>query len=143
MRKNLVLSILVFLLALALAACGGGENNAESGANEGAASGGDAARGEELYNQTTIGSAGAPGCATCHSLEDGVVLVGPSHAGVATRAGMYVSGQSAEDYLRESIVSPDAHIVDGFVPGVMYQNFGEDLTDQEVDDLVAFLLTLE
>jgi nitric oxide reductase subunit C len=144
MRKNTILTLLIFILAVALVACGGGDNNADSGAEEGAATaGGDAARGEELYNQTTIGTASAPGCNTCHSREEGVVLVGPSHAGVATRAATYVEGQSAEEYLRESIVSPNSHIVDGFVAGVMYQNYGEDLTEQEIDDLVAYLLTLD
>lgn len=142
MRKRTLLSILIFLMALALAACGGGGDSTDSGTDDSApAPTGDATRGEELYKQTTIGS--APGCVTCHSLEEGVVLVGPSHAGVATRAGTYVEGQSAEEYLRESIVKPDAHVVDGFTAGVMYQNYGTDLTEQQIDDLVAYLLTLK
>ncbi|MCA9874203.1 MAG: cytochrome c [Anaerolineales bacterium] len=141
MRKFLMVVVLALVLSLVLAACGGGGEEAGESASGGIV--GNPDRGKKLYEQTTIGSASAPGCITCHSLEPGVVIVGPSHAGVATRAETYVEGMSAEDYLHESIVSPDAHVVDGFTPGVMYQNFGEELNDQEIADLVAYLMTLK
>lgn len=136
MKKSLFLalaSILVF--SLMLTACGGG-NGASSGA-------GDAARGKALYEQTVIGPNAAPGCITCHSLEAGTVLVGPSHAGLADRAGSAVPGQSAEDYLKESVSNPDAHITEGFQAGIMYQNYSKDLSEQEINDLVAYMLTLK
>ena len=72
-----------------------------------------------------------------------MILVGPSHAGVGTRAGEYVAGMSAEEYLRESLVEPDAHVVDGYTPGMMYQYYAEDLNVQEIADLVAYLQTLK
>ncbi len=72
-----------------------------------------------------------------------MVLVGPSHAGLANRAGSYQEGMSAEDYLRESLTDPDAHIVEGFTPGVMYQNFAEDLQAREINDLIAYMMTLK
>ncbi len=137
MRKLLVV-LMAFSMLLLLAACGGGGDAVDE-----TAVGGDAARGERLYNQTVIGSASAPGCITCHSLEPDVVLVGPSHAGLASRAGNYVPGMSAEEFLRQSIVDPDAHVVEGFPAGVMYQNYGQDLAAPQIDDLVAFMLTLE
>ena len=143
MRKFTLITFFSLLLVLALVACGGGNDATDSGGDSGAVSGVDASTGEELYNKVTIGPASAPGCVTCHSLEDGVVLVGPSHAGVGARAASYVAGQSAEDYLHTSIVDPDAHIVDGFTPGVMYQNYQDDLSADEVDALVAYLLTLK
>jgi nitric oxide reductase subunit C len=145
MRKYILIAGLVLALAMVLAACGGGGDAAsDSGGGDSAASvTGNPTRGEKLYAQTTIGSASAPGCVTCHSLEADVVLVGPSHAGVGTRAGEYVADMSAEEYLRESIVEPDAHVVDGFTPGVMYQNYGEELNAQEIADLVAYLQTLK
>ena len=144
----LALFALFMTMALVLAACGGGgETASESNTteSESAAEGstGDAANGEELFASTTVGSANAPGCITCHSLETDVTLVGPSMAGVATRAETEVDGLTAEEYLRQSIVEPNAHVVDGYVEGVMYQNFGTDLPSKSIDDLTAYLLTLK
>jgi mono/diheme cytochrome c family protein len=137
--RQFILFFILALLTLALVACGGG-----GGDTSGESSGQDlVARGEELYKGQTIGSASSPGCVTCHSLEEGVTLVGPSHAGVGARAGTIVPGMSAEEYLRESILDPNAHIVEGFSPGVMYQNYANELTPEEVDALVAYMLTLQ
>jgi cytochrome c551/c552 len=137
MRKPFVV-LMAFSLLLLLAACGGNGATVEE-----TAATGDPVRGEQLYMQTAIGSANAPGCITCHSLEPGVVLVGPSHDGVATRAESYVPGVAAEAFLRQSIVDPNAHVVEGFPAGVMYQNYAQDLAAPQIDDLVAFMLTLE
>lgn len=142
MRKFSLIMLLVVALVMVLAACGGGGDSADSGSD--APSGeivGDAANGGELYKKTVIGEASAAGCITCHSLEEGVVLVGPSHAGMGARAVGAVAGMSADDYLEQSIREPNAHITDGYTEGVMYQFYGNDLTDQEIADLVAFLKT--
>lgn len=137
MKKSLVLLMLV--LALALVACGGGDSDSDTDSMD--AAGPSAAHGEELYNQVTIGPSSAPGCVTCHSMEPDVVLVGPSHNGIGVRAGTYVDGVSAEEYLTESIKEPDAHLVEGFAAGIMYQNYAAELDQSDIDDLVAFLLT--
>ncbi len=97
--------------------------------------------GESLYFETTLGV--NTGCRVCHSLDPGVVIIGPSFDGVATAAITRVPGLTAEEYLRQSIVDPDAHVVEGFDSGVMLQNFGKTLTDEQIDNLVAFLLTFE
>lgn len=119
---------------LLLAACGGPS--------------GDPERGEALYRQESIGGGAAPGCASCHSLEPGVVKVGPSHANVGARAQEVIEdpdyggeATTAAGYLRESILEPNAHVSEGFDPGVMYQDYAEVLTEQQIEDLVAFLLT--
>ena len=140
MRRFTLIFTLILILALALVACGGDDSDdSEPAADSG--SGGSVSNGEELYKQTVIGSASAPGCITCHSLEEGVTLVGPSHKGIATRAE--AEEGSVEDYLRTSITDPDDVITEGFTEGVMYRNYGTDLTASQIDDLVAFLLTLE
>jgi len=145
MRKITIAMIFVAVFTLLLAACGGGGDDASDTAasSTNGETAGDAARGEELYKQTTIGAASAPGCITCHSLDEGVTLVGPSHANIGAVAESRVAGLSAEEYLRQSIVEPDAEVTDGFSPGVMYQNYDNDLSADEIDDLVAFLLTLQ
>ncbi len=136
-RKTLFVLVLS-LVMLALAACGGG---GEAPAEEEPI--GNAANGEALFAQPTIGTNNAPGCITCHSLEPDVVIVGPSQAGLATRAQSRVPGMSAADYIHQSIVEPNAYVVEGFAEGLMYQFYGQDLTEDQINDLVAYTLTLE
>ena len=97
--------------------------------------------GRDLYFRTALGT--TAGCRICHSIEEGKVLVGPSLAGVATRGATTVPGLSAEEYIRESILDPDAFVVDGFPAGQMLPGLDKILTEDEIDNLVAFLLTLE
>ncbi len=80
-------------------------------------------------------------CSACHALQAGVTLVGPSLAGLGERAGDAVPGQSADAYVRESIVDPGAHVVAGFSDHIMPSGFGDRLTPAELDALVAYLLT--
>ena len=72
-----------------------------------------------------------------------LVKVGPSHASVGARAGDQVAGQSAEEYIKESVIDPNAHVVDGYSPGVMYQNYANELTDVQIDALVAYMMSLQ
>ena len=135
------LFVLLALLSVFIAACGGtSDKNQPPVIDESIV--GVAARGEKLYKQTVIGAGSAPGCVTCHSLAEGVVLAGPSHAAVGLATESAVPGTSAEAYLRESLINPDAHIVDGFTSGVMYANYAKELSGQEIADLVAFMLSL-
>jgi len=80
-------------------------------------------------------------CSTCHSPEPGVVVVGPSLAGIATRAETRIPGLSAEQYLRDSILNPGDYVVEGF-PDAMQRNLGDRLTAEQINDIIAFLLTL-
>ena len=133
MRK--IAFLLLLVLVLSLAACGG--ESAPAGGEE-AGPGGDATAGETLF------AGGAqPACNTCHSLEAGVKLVGPSLSQIGTEAGSRVSGQSAQEYLRKSIVEPNDYVPDGFTVNIMPATYGSSLSDKQVNDLVAFMLTLE
>lgn len=134
--KTLFLMALVMVLSLVLAACGGGGEEASTGAG-----GGDPKAGEALFAQSVIGS--QPGCSTCHSLEVGVVIVGPSLAEIGHHAGEMVSGMSAEEYLRQSILEPDAVVEEGYAAGTMPKVWGDELTEQQVQDLIAYMLTLK
>ena len=138
MRKATLFVVVGLMVAvLALAACGGGGGGASQPAASGGGAG-DAAAGKALFAQTVIGS--NPGCITCHSLEAGKTLVGPSMAGIAGRAGSAVSGQSAEQYLRQSLTEPDAFVAKGFQKGLMPK---PTLTDKQANDLVAYMQTLK
>jgi nitric oxide reductase subunit C len=81
-------------------------------------------------------------CSTCHSVEPGVIVVGPSLAGIATRAATRVPGQSAEQYIRNSILHPSDYVVDGF-RDAMQKNFADVLSSDQINGLIAFLMTLK
>jgi len=109
---------------------------AASGGGGGAAPAGNPARGQQVFN-------GVGTCSSCHNVANETTLVGPGLKGIATRAGTRKPGMSASDYLHESIISPNAFVVSGFQPGIMPQNFKQMLSTQQIDDLVAYLLTLK
>ena len=138
MRKVAVLLVLLLMLSLVVA-CGGDSAPAEEAGGETAA--GDAAAGQQIFEQSMAGS--LTGCAACHSLEPGVDLVGPSLANIGAEAGSRVSGTSAEAYMRQSIVEPNAHIVEGYGEGIMPAGYGDQLSEGELNDLVAYLLSLK
>lgn len=81
-------------------------------------------------------------CAQCHVLAPDTIVIGPSLAGVATRAESRVPGLDAQAYIEESILSPKEFLVDGF-PDTMPTNFGKELTSEEFQAIVAFLMTLK
>jgi cytochrome c553 len=129
------LRVAVFnLILLLLVACGAG----------GAATG-NPASGKQLFNgAVSVADTGAPACATCHAIEPGMDTgSGQSLAGIGDRAATAVAGQSAEEYLRTSIMNPDAFLSGGYQEGIMYRGYAQALTSQQVDDLVAYLLTLK
>jgi len=55
------------------------------------------------------------------------------------------SGQAgtADEYLYEAIVNPGIYLVTGFADGVMPNNYGSTLTEQDLADIIAYLLSLE
>lgn len=97
--------------------------------------------GAQLFNKATLG--GLAGCSTCHSLSAGTVIVGPSLAQIGQEAAQRVPGLTAEEYLHQSIVEPNAYLVDDFTRGLMPREYGDHLTQDEIDSLVAYLLTLQ
>ena len=50
-----------------------------------------------------------------------------------------LKGKSAQ-FIHESVVDPDAEIASGFTAGVMPAVYGDQLSEQELADLVAFLV---
>jgi cytochrome c oxidase subunit 2 len=81
------------------------------------------------------------GCGACHTLDAAQITgtVGPNLNGVGSRAGSRVPGMTAEQYIEQSIVQPDAFVVPGFQPGLMPKDFGTRLTPDQLHNLVQFL----
>ena len=97
------------------------------------------------------------GCVSCHSV-DGTPGAGPTWAGlygheVTLADGTVVTADDA--YIRESIMSPNAKVVEGFQPNLMPQTYADQFaTKQEeilanegveidiVADLIAYMQTL-
>ncbi len=126
MKKMIFVILILSLLLVAVAACGGGGDKAAGGGDA------DVAAGKALFNKTVLGS--SPGCVTCHSTEPGKTIVGPSLAGIASKG---------EDFIRESIVNPDADVTEGFPAGTMPSTFKDELSEQEINQLVKYLMTLK
>jgi mono/diheme cytochrome c family protein len=102
---------------------------------------GDVERGEVLFRMGR-GEA-VPPCSTCHRLGPGGfgIPLGPSLEGIAVNAAARVAGMSAEDYIRDSILNPENFVVPGFRVS-MYGDYAEHLTEQDIGDLTAYLMTL-
>ncbi len=95
---------------------------------------GDAASGEDIFDDRA--------CHTCHA----DLPIGPAFPGdpaLATRAETRRAGYSAELYLYESIISPQVYVVLGYDGEVMPQDFGEELSAQDIADLIAYLMTMK
>ncbi|MFP3853924.1 MAG: cytochrome c oxidase subunit II [Anaerolineales bacterium] len=82
------------------------------------------------------------GCGACHALDDvgSTGTVGPELNGLGEQAATRIEGMSAEEYIREAIVDPGAHIVEGFQDGLMPRDLGERMTDAELQAMVQYLL---
>jgi mono/diheme cytochrome c family protein len=113
-NRNLAIALLA--LSVLLAACSGGPPN-----------------GQQVFTLY---------CSSCHATNGDGVFVGPSLAGVATRAETRVAGMGADAYIRQSILEPSAFIVPGF-DDLMPKTWDQVLTDKELNALVEFLLTLK
>lgn len=101
---------------------------------------GDAARGQALFMGQVDGK--YP-CTACHSVAPGQNLVGPSLAGLGAAAAGRREGYTAARFLREAIVLPNANLAAGYYAGIMPQDFGQQMTAQELADLVAYLSSLQ
>lgn len=149
MQRPLLVSILsVLLIALLVGAngCGNGDDGGTTTTTPAPAatttdSGGDlVAQGKAIYTGKGL-------CTTCHANQNipGAVLeLGPDHTNIATEAEGREAGLSVEEYLRRSITEPSAFTTPGWEESAELMEstlVAVDLTDADVDALVAFLLT--
>jgi cytochrome c oxidase subunit 2 len=120
-------------------AAGGGA--AGGGAAGGGAAGGGAAGGGAAASKPAAidakklfaeGNGTATACGSCHTLAD---------AGTTAATGPDLKVLAGKDasFIRTSILKPDAEIAQGFQGGIMPKNYGDTLSPQELDALVAYL----
>ncbi len=120
------------------------ENAAETEAEEPvaeAAPAGDPALGEAIFANFYPEASFA--CNTCHLNNSEAMLIGPGLLNIGERAADRVEGQTAEEYLRISILNPGEYVVEGFPDMLMPQIYADLLSDEDLDNLVAYLFTLE
>lgn len=55
------------------------------------------------------------------------------------RRDAQTAGKQLKPFVYESIVSPNAYIAEGYPRGVMPQDFGDKLSDEQLAELVAFI----
>ena len=82
---------------------------------------------------------GKGGCVGCHNAGSGGGATGPNLAQVANVAQNERPGGDAAGYLRQSLTDPQAFLVPGYAP--LMPSFRGTLTDEEINQVVAFLLT--
>ena len=110
--------------------------------------GGGTAPGAAAPAAATLSPAGASGhdlvqqwgCIACHKLDGPEKLLGPSLWDIGTRKDA--------NYIRESLLEPDAVLVEGFPPGLMKgtldgQGFYQKLSLQDLNTIVNYLTSLK
>jgi cytochrome c2 len=107
-------------------------------------------KGKAVYNQY--------GCQACHAIEGFAEgQVGPALTNIYVTAQKTIASPeykrsagkatTVEEYIRESILNPNAYVVPqcptGPCPqGVMIQNFKDQISDDELEALIGYLMTL-
>jgi nitric oxide reductase subunit C len=133
--------LVILMIILGLSACSNSSAAENSLPDPATLNNGDAAAGQAAFASN--------GCVACHAVEaDAPPGIGPSLVGVAGRSRETIqspdyTGQAdtVEAYLWESIIHPQAHIIEGHMT-TMPATYQQSLEEQEIADLVAYLLTL-
>lgn len=89
----------------------------------------------------------ALGCGGCHGQDGNPAISGPDLAGIGATGADRMPGLTAEEYIRLSIVAPSAFLAPecptGACPDIMPRDYGDRLTQEQLDALVRYLLSLQ
>ncbi len=149
MRRGVCTAMIVAVLAVAGCSSDTSSDNGEDPLLDEPTATGDPELGHQIW--VDGGDAAGTACSFCHSLDGSEGPDGseapfanrraPSWLGISEQAADRVPGMTAEEYLRQSIMDPSAFVVEGYDDGVMPNYLGGKMTEEHVDDLIAFLLT--
>lgn len=94
---------------------------------------GDPAKGKAVF--------ASGGCGGCHTFKAAGTTgtVGPSLDNLSESAK--AAGQPLEAFVHDSIVNPNGYIAKGYQPNVMPGTFQSQFSDQQIADLVAFIVS--
>jgi cytochrome c oxidase subunit 2 len=123
-------AVLIVLFGLLLAGCGGEETISPTGEVVGTLP--TAAKGNPAAGKTSFNDAG---CGSCHTFAPAA-----AKGSVGPNLDDALKGKDA-DFIKKSITDPNSEVASGFQPNIMPQDYGSQLTSQQVADLVAFLQT--
>jgi mono/diheme cytochrome c family protein len=107
----------------------------------------DPVHGQQLF--TTFFDQAGYMCATCHRVDSEDRLIGPGLLNIGMRAGAgghatHGDGsESPERYIYTSITNSQAFVVEGYPENLMPQMYSQILSEQDIYDLIAYLMTLQ
>jgi cytochrome c553 len=107
-----------------------GETETEMGQTGQTGETGGTQEGDPAAGQDVFASAG---CGSCHAL-----AAAGSTGQVGPPLDEVLQGKDAQ-FIRTQIVDPSSQVAEGYQPGLMPEDYGERLTDEELANLVAFL----
>jgi mono/diheme cytochrome c family protein len=88
------------------------------------------------------------GCISCHQIGDlgEAHKVGPDLSGIGLLTGEALQGMSLEEYLQQALVDPNAVVATNCpngpcLPNIMPRDYATRLDSQQIETLVAYLLT--
>jgi cytochrome c oxidase subunit 2 len=96
-----------------------------------------ASKGKEIYSTRA--------CIGCHSL-DGSAMTGPTWKGLYNSMVPLADGstvKSDDNYIRESILAPQAKIVKGFGPPSAMPTYAGQLSDEDITAVIEFIKTIK
>jgi mono/diheme cytochrome c family protein len=121
-------ALVILFGVLLLAGCGGEKTVSPTGSVEGTlpkAAEGNPAAGKKVFDDN--------GCGGCHTFK-----AAGANGKIGPNLDDVLKGKDAE-FVKTSITDPNAEIASGFQPNIMPQNYGSQLSSQQIADLVAFL----
>jgi mono/diheme cytochrome c family protein len=81
------------------------------------------------------------GCIGCHALDPAAQMTGPTWYNMGDTAVTRGDAGPAA-YLHNSIVAPNAYVVNDYPQGVMPATYADTISEEDLGDIVAYLLTL-